>query len=68
MSKQQKELEGQNVTLLQAKNDLFVQVQAKEDTLADCEEKITKLVTQRSASSLLSSLLPIEYTLRAECT
>ena len=48
MEKVQKELEEQNVTLLQQKNDLSLQVQSKEDTLSDCEEKVAKLVTQRS--------------------
>lgn len=48
IEKIKKELEEENVTLLQAKNDLSLQVQAKEDTISDCEEKVAKLVTQRS--------------------
>ncbi|KAK7097804.1 myosin heavy chain, striated muscle-like [Littorina saxatilis] len=42
-----KELEEQNVTLLQAKNDLYLQLQADQDNLADAEEKIEKLVSQK---------------------
>ncbi|XP_076459071.1 myosin heavy chain, striated muscle-like isoform X3 [Babylonia areolata] len=46
--KMRKELEEQNVTLLQAKNDLYLQLQAEQDNLADAEEKIEKLVTQKA--------------------
>ena len=35
------------MTLLQAKNDLFLQLQSEQDTLADCEEKIVNLVEQK---------------------
>ena len=38
----------QNVTLLQAKNDLFVQLQTEQDTLAECEDKIVALVNQKA--------------------
>ncbi|XP_076442426.1 myosin heavy chain, striated muscle-like isoform X8 [Babylonia areolata] len=46
--KMRKELEEQNVTLLQAKNDLYLQLQAEQDNLADAEEKIEKLVGQKA--------------------
>ena len=36
------------MTLLQAKNDLFLQLQSEQDTLADCEEKIVNLVEQKA--------------------
>jgi len=42
-----KELEEQNVGLLQAKNDLFIQLQAEQDNLIDAEEKVEKLVMQK---------------------
>lgn len=45
--KMRKELEEQNVTLLQAKNDLYLQLQAEQDNMADAEEKIEKLITQK---------------------
>ncbi|GFN81923.1 myosin heavy chain [Plakobranchus ocellatus] len=45
--KLRKELEEQNVGLLQAKNDLYIQLQAEQDTLIDAEEKIEKLITQK---------------------
>jgi len=47
MSKLKKELEEQNVTLLQQKNDMFMQMQAEQDTIADMEEKIAQLVNQK---------------------
>lgn len=40
VEKVKKELEEQNVVLLQAKNDLFLQLQAEQDNLADAEERI----------------------------
>ena len=43
-----KQLEEQNVTLLQAKNDLFLQVQAEQDSMNDAEERISQLVTQKA--------------------
>lgn len=45
--KLRKELEEQNVGLLQAKNDLYIQLQAEQDNLCDAEEKIEKLITQK---------------------
>ncbi|KAK7113251.1 hypothetical protein V1264_012571 [Littorina saxatilis] len=45
--KMRKELEEQNVTLLQSKNDIYLQLQAEQDNLADAEEKIEKLVSQK---------------------
>jgi len=45
--KQKKELEEQNVTLLQQKNDMFLQMQAGSDTSSDLEEKLSLLVNQK---------------------
>ncbi|XP_013068443.2 myosin heavy chain, striated muscle-like isoform X4 [Biomphalaria glabrata] len=45
--KLRKELEEQNVSLLQAKNDLYIQLQAEQDNLIDAEEKIEKLISQK---------------------
>ncbi|CAL1527462.1 unnamed protein product [Lymnaea stagnalis] len=45
--KLRKELEEQNVGLLQAKNDLYIQLQAEQDNLIDAEEKIEKLISQK---------------------
>lgn len=47
VSKLKKELEEQNVTLLQAKNDLFLQLQAEQDNVSDLEERIAQLVNQK---------------------
>ncbi|XP_046351162.1 myosin heavy chain, striated muscle-like isoform X8 [Haliotis rufescens] len=47
VSQRGKELEEQNVTLLQQKNDLFLQLQTEQDSLADAEEKIEKLIGQK---------------------
>ena len=44
VEKVRKDLEEQNVTLLQAKNELFLQLQSEQDQLADAEEKIEHLV------------------------
>ena len=52
LTKLQKELEGQNVTLLQQKNDIFLQLQAEQVSLADVEERVEKLVTQKGTFSL----------------
>merc|ERR1719239_919586 len=46
---QRKELEEQNVGLFQAKNDLFIELQAEQDKLIDAEEKIEGLITQKFA-------------------
>ncbi|XP_071106376.1 myosin heavy chain, striated muscle-like [Haliotis cracherodii] len=43
-----KELEEQNVTLMQAKNDLFLEVQTKQDTIDDCEERVEQLLKQKN--------------------
>ncbi|XP_048256830.1 myosin heavy chain, striated muscle-like [Haliotis rufescens] len=43
-----KELEEQNVTLMQAKNDLFLDVQTKQDTIDDCEERVEQLLKQKN--------------------
>jgi len=45
--KQKKELEEQNVTLLQQKNDMFSQLQAGGDTCSDLEEKLSLLINQK---------------------
>jgi len=46
--KLRKELEEQNVTLLSAKNDLYIQLQAEQDNLIDAEEKIEGLIKQKA--------------------
>ena len=43
-----KELEEQNVTLLQAKNDLFIQLQAEQDSKSEAEERVQQLITQKA--------------------
>jgi hypothetical protein len=43
-----KELEVQNVTLLEQKNDLYLQLQTEQDAVADLEERVEKLVTQKA--------------------
>ncbi|VEL07423.1 unnamed protein product [Protopolystoma xenopodis] len=47
LEKLKKELEEKNVTLQQQTNDLFVQLQAEQDNLADAGEKIEQLVLQK---------------------
>jgi len=47
VSKIKKELEEQNVTLLQTKSDLFLQLQAEQDNVADLEERIAQLVNTK---------------------
>lgn len=47
VSKIKKELEEQNVTLLQTKSDLFLQLQAEQDNVSDLEERIAQLVNQK---------------------
>ncbi|XP_067670779.1 myosin heavy chain, striated muscle-like [Haliotis asinina] len=42
-----KELEEQSVTLTEAKNNLFLQVQTQQDTIDDCEERIEQLLKQK---------------------
>merc|ERR1712168_426511 len=48
MEKVKTELEEQNVMLLQAKNDLFLQLQAEADSLGDTEERVQQLVMQKA--------------------
>ncbi len=40
-----KQLEEQNVVLLQEKNDLYGKLEAEQDSLADAEERIEQLVS-----------------------
>jgi len=47
VSKIKKELEEQNVTLLQTKSDLFLQLQAEQDNVVDLEERIAQLVNTK---------------------
>jgi len=47
VTKIKKELEEQNVGLLQAKSDLFLQLQAEQDNVADLDERIAQLVNQK---------------------
>ncbi len=42
-----KDLETQNVTLMQAKQDLFLQVQTQQDTIDDCEERVEQLLKDK---------------------
>ena len=48
VEKVKKQLEEQNVTLLQSKNDLFLQLQAEQDSMSDQEERIQQLVQQKA--------------------
>ncbi|KAL4239976.1 hypothetical protein ACF0H5_000772 [Mactra antiquata] len=48
VEKIKKELEEQNVVLQRSKDDMFFQLQAEQDTLADCEEKIESLIKQKA--------------------
>ena len=48
ITKLQKELEEQNVTLLQAKNDMFLQLEAEQANFAQAEERIVNLVKDKS--------------------
>ncbi|KAL3877462.1 hypothetical protein ACJMK2_035164 [Sinanodonta woodiana] len=48
VEKIKKELEEQNVTLLQQKNDLYLQLQAEADTMGEQEEKIERLIKQKA--------------------
>ena len=47
MSAKMKELEEQNVVLLQQKNDMFAQMQAGDSTVSDLEEKVALLINQK---------------------
>jgi len=50
ITKLKKELEEQNVSLLQSKNDLFLQLQAEMNNTSDMEERIQQLVHQKGGS------------------
>ncbi|XP_022235922.1 myosin heavy chain, striated muscle-like, partial [Limulus polyphemus] len=45
--KLRKELETQNVKVLQEKNDLFMQLEAERSSSGDVEERLTKALTQK---------------------
>ncbi|XP_046351758.2 myosin heavy chain, striated muscle-like [Haliotis rufescens] len=47
-----KELEEQSVTLTEAKNNLFLQVQTQQDTIDDCEERIEQLLWQKEETDV----------------
>ncbi|XP_067673669.1 myosin heavy chain, striated muscle-like [Haliotis asinina] len=47
-----KELEEQSVTLTEAKNNLFLQVQTQQDTIDDCEERIEQLLKQKEETDV----------------
>jgi len=47
LAKKTKELEEQNVVLLQAKNDMFAQLSAGGDTVSDLEEKLANIIGER---------------------
>merc|ERR1712168_236198 len=47
VSKLKQALEEQNVVLLQAKNDIYLQLQAEQDNLNEAEERIEQLVQQK---------------------
>ena len=42
-----KELEEQNLTLKEAKEDMFLQLQTEQDKLSDAEERIEQLIGQK---------------------
>jgi hypothetical protein len=48
-----KELEIQNVTLLEQKNDLFLQLQTEQDNVTDLEQRVEQLVTQKADTHLI---------------
>ncbi|KAJ8318328.1 hypothetical protein KUTeg_003419 [Tegillarca granosa] len=43
-----KELEQQNVTLMEQKNDMYLSLQTEQDNLIEAEEKIEKLISQKA--------------------
>ncbi|XP_048256831.1 myosin heavy chain, striated muscle-like [Haliotis rufescens] len=47
-----KDLEEQSVTLTEAKNNLFLQVQTQQDTIDDCEERIEQLLKQKEETDV----------------
>lgn len=48
ISRIKKELEEQNVTLLEQKNDIYLQLQTEQDSLVDAEDRIEKLINQKA--------------------
>ena len=42
-----KELEEQNLTLKESKDDMFLQLQTEQDKLSDAEERIEQLIGQK---------------------
>lgn len=46
--KLRKELEGQNVKLLQEKNDLYLQLESERSSSGDVEERLMKAITQKN--------------------
>lgn len=48
MEKTKKELEALNVTLTEQKNDIYLELQAKEDTMIEMEERIEKFVLEKA--------------------
>ncbi len=56
--KVRKQLEEQNVVLLQEKNDLYGKLEAEQDALADSEERVAQLV---SPDSLTGSVCLTAY-------
>jgi len=47
LEKLKSDLETQNVSLSQAKNDLVIQLRVEQDSRVDAEERITQLITQK---------------------
>lgn len=43
-----KELEAQNVDLMEQKNNLYIQLQTEQDTVIELEERVEQLVTQKA--------------------
>lgn len=48
IEKVKKELEAQNVTLTEQKNDIYLQLQTQEDTMAELEERLEKFVSEKA--------------------
>lgn len=42
-----KELEAQNVDLLEQKNDIYLQLQAEQDNLSDAQERIERMINEK---------------------
>ena len=47
-AKIRKDLEAQNVKLLQEKNDLFIQLEAERGGSGDLEERLQRMITQKA--------------------